>query len=155
MGHAIHDRYNPSKQLKVNDDGSIDVHIGTAFDFQIGAVEIKDGTNPDRVHVSSTNKLSIIEYPSDDLEGGGKVIVGTTAVETTFSGKPKSIIITADKDNTGVLYVGKSNVASTGANSLTFLEASDSVEIDYDNTSNPIYVVAGTTSQYFWKGALL
>ena len=44
----------------------------------------------------------------DDLIGGGKVSVGTTAVEVTFASTTNSIIITADADNTGKLlaFVG-------------------------------------------------
>ena len=72
-------------------------------------------------------KVSLEEYDSattpyrTNLEGGGKVAVGTTAIEATFTGSTKSIIITADIDNSGVLYVGKSDVASDGSNALTFL----------------------------------
>lgn len=110
------------------------------------------------------NLLGTSSYPivttasaaSSNLEGGGKVSVGTTAVEVTFTGTPlDSVIITADRSNTGILYVGKSNVTSAGANALTFLEAGDSVTLDYDDADNALYVVASAASQNFWKGALL
>lgn len=91
----------------------------------------------------------------NDMEGGGKVSVGTAAVEVTFIGKTKSIIITADKDNTGTLYVGKSDVDSSGNNAITFLQAGEVLEMDYEDEENGLYVVAGTASQNFWKGALL
>ena len=106
-------------------------------------------------------KVSVEEYESDaspfrtDMEGGGKVSVGTTATEVTFTGTTKSIIITADIDNSGTLYVGKSNVTSAGANALTFLLPGDSLTIDYDDTDNAVYVVGSEASQNFWKGALL
>lgn len=93
--------------------------------------------------------------PSTDLDGGGKISVGTSAVEATFTGVTTSIKITADIDNTGVLYVGKSDVDSTGANAFDFLYAGDSLTIDYADTTNAIYVVASVASQNFWKGALL
>jgi hypothetical protein len=92
---------------------------------------------------------------STDLEGGGKVAVGTTAVEATFTGTSTTIVITADKDNTGVLYVGKSNVASNGANSMVQLESGDVLTLDYNDTTNALYVVASESSQNFWKGAIL
>lgn len=97
--------------------------------------------------------ITAVEIPND-MVGGGKISVGTTAVEATFTGTTKAIIITADQDNTGTLYVGKSNVANDGSNALTFLEAGDSIEIDYEDGTNAVYVVSDTASQNFWKGAL-
>ena len=106
-------------------------------------------------------KISLEEYESDttpfrtNLEGGGKVAVGTTAVEVTFTGTTRNIIITADIDNSGYLYVGKSNVTSVGANAITFLMPGDSLTISYDDSDNALYVVGSEASQNFWKGALL
>ena len=92
---------------------------------------------------------------SSDIECGGKVAVGTTAVEVTFVGLTTSIIITADKDNTGLLYIGKSNVASDGSNAMTYLNAGDTITIDYNDATNAIYVVGSVAAQNFWKGATL
>lgn len=106
-------------------------------------------------------KVSVEEFDDaanpirSDLEGGGKVSVGTTPVEVTFVGSTKSIIITADINNTGVLYIGKSNVLSDGSNALTFLLPGEDVTLDYDDSTNALYVVSDTTSQNFWKGSLL
>ena len=106
-------------------------------------------------------KISIEEYDDSanpvrsNLEGGGKVSVGTTAVEATFTGTTQSIIISADLDNTGMLYVGKSNVTNLGANAFCFLQPGEHVVLSYDDTTNAIYVVADAASQNFWKGALL
>jgi len=107
---------------------------------------LDDGTG------SLTRQVSPIRK---DLEGAGKTAVGTTAVEITFTGTTTSIIISADKDNSGTLYVGKSDVTSLGANAITFLEPGESVEMDYDDTSNAIYVVGSEASQNYWAGALL
>jgi len=90
-----------------------------------------------------------------DIEGGGKISVGTTAVEATFAGTTTSIIISAATDNAGTLYIGESNVTNTGGNAIAFLEAGESITIDYDDNSNAVYVVASEASQNFWKGALL
>ncbi len=106
-------------------------------------------------------KVGIEEYDEavdpirKDMEGGGKISVGTTAVEATFTGTTHSIIITADSANTGILYIGKSDVTNLGANAITFLKRHDSVEISYDDVDNAIYVVSDTASQNFWKGALI
>ncbi len=93
--------------------------------------------------------------PATDMEGGGKVSVGTTAVEVTFTGTPKKIIISADTANTGVLYWGESNVTNLGANAMGFLLKNDVLVLDFDDVSNAVYVVSDTASQNFWKGAIL
>lgn len=111
------------------------------------------GTTPNPIKASGS--FSFTEAAATNMEGGGKVSVGTTSVEVTFTGTTKSIIITADSANTGVLYVGKSNVASDGSNAITYLSAGDSVTIEYNDATNAIYVVASAASQYFWKGALV
>jgi len=90
-----------------------------------------------------------------DLEWWWKISVWTTAVEVTFTWTTESIIITADVDNTWILYIGKSNVDNTWANAVTPLYAWQSATLDYDDDSNAIYVVSDTVSQNFWKGALL
>ena len=108
------------------------------------------------VQIDSNGALKV--NPSSEptnIEGGGKVSVGLTAVEVTFTGATSSIIITADKDNTGTLYVGKSTVTSIGTNALTFLESGDAITLDYNDATNSIYVVASVASQNFWKGAVL
>ena len=109
------------------------------------------------VRVSVDSYGDTVKSPSvrSNLEGGGKISVGTTPVEVTFSGTTTMILITADIDNTGVLYVGKSNVTSSGSNSITYLQPGDALEISYDDSSNALYVVGSTSGQYFWKGALL
>ena len=100
------------------------------------------------------DKISPLKRATD-LEGKGKVAVGTTAIEITFTGIPESIIISADTGNTGTLYVGKSDVASDGSNAIVFLEAGESIEIDYDDTSNALYIVASVAGQNYWSGALI
>ena len=112
-------------------------------------------TDADGSAIDSTNPSPVKEISSLNIEGGGKVSVGTTAVEVTFTGVTTSVIIRADRNNTGLLYVGESNVTNLGANALTYLEAGDSVTIEYDDTDNAVYVVAEQASQNFWKGALL
>jgi len=104
--------------------------------------------------VSAVKDVSGLQR-STDMEGGGKIAVGTTPVEATFAGTSEAITITADFDNTALIYVGKSNVATDGSNAIRPLTAGQSIELDYDDTSNALYVVAASASQNFWKGALL
>ena len=122
---------------------------------------------PDGTHTSidatagGNLKVSVEEFDNEanpirkDIEGGGKVSVGTSAVEATFTGTTNSIIITADTSNSGTLYVGKSNVTNTGANAIVFLLPGQIVTIDYDDVDNPLFVVASASSQNFWRGAVL
>lgn len=127
------------------------------------------GTQPDNIFVktgltdgsgdpiSGSNPLPVtsVSHTSIDLEGSGQVSVGTTAVEVLFTGVTEAIIIRADRNNTGLLFVGKSNVTSDGSNSITYLEAGDSITLDYEDATNPIYVVASVASQNFYQGASL
>ena len=85
--------------------------------------------------ITAINNVSGLQR-STNMDGGGKVSVGTAAVEATFSGTPESIIISADPANTGTLYVGKSNVTNAGANAICFLSSGESVTIDYSDTTN-------------------
>ena len=102
-----------------------------------------------------TRVVPVLNYLAKDIEGGGKVSVGTTAVEVTFTGETVAIILTSASDNAGILYVGKSNVASNGANAMVYLGAGDAVTLDYDDVDNAVYVVASEAAQNFWKGAML
>lgn len=115
---------------------------------------INDQINP----ATEEKQDSIIKgvEAATDLEGGGKISVGTSAVEVTFTGTPtKSVTIEADIDNTGTLFIGKSNVQSSGANAAYTLQAGEGRDFDFDDATNAIYVVASIASQNFFKGALL
>ena len=63
MGEQISDRHNPSQQLKVNADGSIDVTLLNG-DIQIGAVELKDGTSDTRAKIDTDGNLHVAIYNS-------------------------------------------------------------------------------------------
>ena len=101
--------------------------------------------------VDSSNPLPVISTAeiSTDLEVLGKVAVGTTPVELVFSGKTESIVVAADEDNTGLIFIGKSNVDSSGNNGFK-LTSTDSITLRYDDISNAVYVVSDTASQNVW-----
>lgn len=117
--------------------------------------ELPDGTIIRPVVGIDENGNVIKNAVRQDMEGGGKISVGTTAIEVTFTGTTTSIILTADVFNTGLLYIGKSNVASNGNNAMTFLEAGEPATIEYEDGDNPVYVVASIANQNFFQGALL
>jgi len=95
----------------------------------------------------------VTEYK--DLEGGGMLAVGTDPVEVEFTGETRVILITADADNQGWLYVGKSDVDSDGNNAFTLLGPGESQEMQYNDSTNPLYVVASIADQNFWRGAYI
>lgn len=154
--------------LKIEFHTADPVTISTVYMVKVRSVVSRiQAVRPDGVvaDIGATQggnlKVSIEEFETEvrpvraDVEGLGKQAVGTTAVEVVFSGSTTGVMITADGDNTGQLYIGKSDVTPTGANALTFLEAGESVSIDYDDSSEALYVVASAASQNFWAGATL
>jgi len=146
--------HNLQDNLNDADDGELNLSV----------LKLRTAAN-NYVSGAATNsgnfKVSVEEFESSanpvrtDMEGGGKVSVGTSAVEMTFTGETNSIILTADTDNTGVLYVGKSDVDNTGANAIAFLESGDNIVLSYNDSDNALYVVSDTASQNVWKGSLL
>tara|TARA_Y100000310_G_scaffold316261_1_gene367750 strand:+ start:160 stop:585 length:426 start_codon:yes stop_codon:yes gene_type:complete len=109
--------------------------------------------------IYATTNGSLMVDTSDpsagNIEGGGVLTVGTTALELTFTGETRAIIVSAVSANTGTLYIGKSNVTNAGANAFTFLEAGESLTVDYDDSGNPLFVVADAADQSYIKGALI
>ena len=142
----------------VNDNEAIDAQVDSTHN----ALHVKshlygyDGIGF-TIPITANSDGSLIVNPSEatDMEGNGKVEVGTTAVAIPFTGKTQSIIISADTANTGQLYIGKSDVTNAGANAIVFLDAGDSVTIDYNDATNAIYVISDTATQNFWAGASL
>lgn len=111
--------------------------------------------------IQETLRFSIEEYETTtnpirtDLEGGGAVTIGTTAVNLTFTGTTRHIILTASQSNTGIIYIGKSNITNLGANALTFLMPGESLTLDYNDATNALYAVSDTAAQSLFKGTLL
>ena len=113
------------------------------------------GVDSDGNPWSDTNPIpiNIESHTSTDLEGISPLTVGTTAVELTFADTTEAIIIQSDINNTGNIYVGKSDVTIT-SNYIISLYPGQSVEMDYDDSSNSIYVVSDVASQTVNAGAL-
>jgi hypothetical protein len=132
----------------------------------IRAVQTGKKPNGDYVNAEFTAggnpKASIEEYDEtvspfrQDIEGLGIQIVGTTAAQLTFTGTPtRSISITALETNTGYIYIGKSNVTTAGVNAFEVLRPGESFSIDYDDVTNPLYVVGSASGQQYISGAIL
>ena len=90
-----------------------------------------------------------------DIQGNGITAVGLTAVEIPFTGTPQSINIESVMGNSGILYIGKSDVTNLGANALTSLQPGASVQMDFNDTTNALFVVSDTAAQSFIAGCLL
>lgn len=138
MGEQTYGRHN--EIMVVNDDGSINTNL-----YSDGEI------------VSSASPLPVTSTTSNhkDVEGKGFITVGTTPVELTFTGVTESIIISAAIANTGIIYIGKSNVTSDGSNAIAFLDVAESLTLDYTDTNNPLYVVASIADQSVMVGAAL
>ncbi len=110
-----------------------------------------------KIAVDIQNPMSIKSngHIGEDVEGLGTITVGTTPVELSFTGTTESIIITSENSNTGLIYIGKSDVQSDGSNSITGLDVSQSFTIDYNASINPLYIVSDTASQTAIAGAVI
>ena len=132
----------------------------------VRAVLVAKRADGDYANIDSTNgdnlKISIEEYDDavnpvrSDIEGTGYVAVGVTEVAVVFTGTPThSVIISADPLNAGILYIGKTGVLADGSNAIAFLQAGESLEIDYNDATNALYVISDTAAQQFMAGASL
>lgn len=132
----------------------------------VRAVQTGKKPNGDYVNAEFTAggnpKASIEEYDPAvspfraDIEGKGIQTVGTTAVELVFTGTPtRSISVSAMEGNDGYIFVGKSNVNSAGANAFDYIPAGQNFTIDYDDATNPLYIVGSAAGQEYIAGAVL
>ena len=152
----------PDRQSKPEITKTTQTVLNSSFDelYQILAIMMcgfdSTASTVNRVRVNASGEVILAESGgvSDDFEGA-PVTVGTTAVELTFSGTPSSIFIQSDHDNTGKLWVGKSNVTSAGANAMARLGVGEAISLDLDDSSNAIYVISDTASQTVHKMALI
>jgi hypothetical protein len=133
---------------------SREVAVGFKSDVANTYVPWEGDPTEKAAYVSIKGTPSVSVASQTDFEGG-PVTVGTSAVELTFSGTTVTIIIQSDPDNTGRVWVGKSNVTSAGANAMTQLEPGDGLELSLDDSSNAVYAVSDTASQNVFKMALL
>ena len=94
--------------------------------------------------ISAINSSS--SSPAIDLEWLWEITIWLTKVELDFTWTTKTILITADEDNTDFIYIWKTDV-TTGANYIYKLEAWDVVSIDYNDTTNALFAISWTASQ--------
>ena len=85
---------------------------------------------------------------------GGTVAVGTAPIELTFTGVTQGVMITADHANGTMVYIGGSAVSQTGSAAITSLWPGESLSMDLNDASSPIYAVGGTAGQKIYKAGL-
>jgi len=119
----------------------------------------KDGADNFATEAKQDDIISSIQgsdgFPSTDIEGGGLLTVSLVATEIVFTGVSKNVLISAGDENLGRIYIGKSDVTTLGANAVTFLSAGESFEINYDDVTNPLYVVGSLANQEYVIGTTL
>ena len=102
----------------------------------------------------NTDGSLVIDSKETTGVNGGPVTVGTSAVELTFTGTTQVISIKSASTNTGLIWFGGSNIDNTGANAIGELTADSAVEIELNDASAPLYVVASVAAQTIYKAAL-
>ncbi len=101
------------------------------------------------LEIRETSKTSEVKY--------GHTAVGTSAVQLTTDGHKflRGIIIKADTNNTGVIFVGTTSGVTANTNSETGgfpLSAGDAFEVPAEDPSN-IHLISDTASQdVAWMG---
>lgn len=85
---------------------------------------------------------------------GGPVTVGTSAVEMTLTGTTQAISIQSSHDNTGIIWIGASDVDSSGNNAVGRLSPGQAVTLELNDASAAVYAVSDTASQTVFKLAL-
>jgi len=87
------------------------------------------------------------------LTTGATSNIGTTAVQITTTSIvcPHGVLVKADDNNTGDVYVGPKGVTAgtTDATDGIRLRAGDAVTMEIDN-ANTIYVIASVAGQKVW-----
>ena len=107
------------------------------------------------IKLNTDGSLVVDGKESIDLEAGDLEAVGTSAVEVTFTGVTQAMSIQSHPNNSGLIYVGKSDVTNLGANAGMILQPGDAIELNYNDITNGVYVVSDTAAQQFLKMALL
>jgi len=96
----------------------------------------------------STNEVEVTGF------NGGTVSVGTTPVELTFTGVTQSVMITADHANGTMVYIGGSVITQSGSAAIVSLYPGESMSMDLNDATAPLYACSGTTGQKIYKVAL-
>ena len=132
---------------------SREVAIGAKSDLTNTFVVLEANPSTKALKVDLADSVAL-KTAATDFEGA-PVTVGTSATEITFAGTTQSIKLRSSVNNTGTIYLGKSNVTNAGANAMDEILPSEDVTLDLNDASNAIYLVSDTAAQTIYKIALL
>lgn len=119
---------------------SLSNDLAVTLDGEVVTTSYSDAANPVR----------------KDIEGKGNITVGITEVELEFTGTPTAgIRVQADDANTGIIYIGKVDLANDGSDDFIRLKSGDEVVIPYNDADNAIYLRSDTAAQKVNAGAML
>ncbi len=129
------------------------VHTGTA-----GTAETLKRTGQASGAANTHITGGTVETDAVEVTGanGGSVAVGSAnAIELTFTGVTQGIKIDASNDNSGTIYVGNAGVSELGGSAIFGeLVAGESLSMDFNDASFPVYIRSSAASQKAWKTAL-
>lgn len=94
------------------------------------------------------------QYQITLLDHGAKSSIGVTAVQITATSieAQKGVLIKADTNNSGIVYIGNSDVTAGSADATDGfpLQPGESVQVEIDNV-NRIYAIGSAAGQkVFW-----
>ena len=105
--------------------------------------------------IDETNPVPMNEVPPNDLNQLGDITVGTTVIKLAIPEEKIRLRFRANKFNTGIIYLGKSDVENDGTKDFARFEREDELEeFDYDNTTNFLYVRSDIADQVINVGVL-
>jgi len=167
MSEAIHDRYKPSQQLKVNYDGSIDtnvvngstavsstnplpVYLSTTMDIQIGAVEIKDGLTDIRAKVKSdgVDNAQVMVQNNQPLPTGAATSSKQDDMIAAIGSSSSSVVITKAISETGYDLNTAAFSETTNISSDFIL---DNIEFNFSTEEEKTITITSSEGTVIWS----
>ena len=168
MGEQIADRHNPSRQLKVNEDGSIDVTLLNG-DIEIGAVEIKDGESDTRqkVKTDGVDNAAVVTQNSQPLPTGAatsdnqtngtqeaRITDGTNTATVNSDGQLHTVL--RGKQDTGnsttTPLLANASFVGTSIDTLDFSTISIVLHTDKDSAINGLEIDYSADNSIWHEG---
>jgi len=134
-------------EIKADTDGLSTESTLTAVDDKIGTrLPAALGTHGG-VKVDPTSAIEALTTIPSLLECLGIIPITNSATPLGFASKTRTIVVTSHPANTDLVFVGQEFLTAAGDHALTVLSPGDSVALDYDDSTDAIYVCAASGSQ--------
>lgn len=117
-------------------------------------VQLSGSTN---TVVSTASGITVSQKIPSTFYAGGKTAVTTSASALSFGGNTTdTCYIQSLSTNTDNLYIGGSAAVTTaGVSVVAELSPGDMLPLKWNNLLNPLYIISGTSPQYYYKSATL